>query len=83
MNLKTRLSKLENERSARFRQYLDTLSDDELSALIKEYDEQFPLSAKWFAALTDDELDILRDGRPGAKALERKYYEYKKQNQTA
>ena len=78
--MKTRLSKLESGRRDRFRQYLDSLSNDELDALIKDYDERFPLSAEWFATLTDGELDIVCSGKPGAKAIEKRYYEFINQN---
>jgi hypothetical protein len=83
MNLKSRLRKLEIVQRERWQQYLETLSDDELEKLAKEYEENFPLGSEWLKTLTDGELDILIEGRTGARAIEQKYYEFKRQNQTA
>lgn len=81
MNLKTRINRLEKQKELNFNLWLRNLSDEELEALTESYGG--PIYSQWLAMLTDEELEILCYGKPGAKQLQNRFYEYQKQNEAA
>lgn len=90
MNIKNRLKNIEQIKSANQSAWIQGLSDAELEEVIeqKQLHSKFPhfneRFNKWIKTLTDNELLIIREHRPGAERLERKFYEYyQKKNQTA
>ncbi len=87
MNIKKRIRNIEQIKAANHSTWVQSLSDVELEEIIeqKQLHSKFPHFDEWFntwiKTLTDYELLIIRENRPGAARLERKFYEYyQKQN---
>lgn len=80
MNLKRKIKTLEERQRENQTAWLESLSDAELEKIIGKSDL---IVSSWLGSLTTDELLILRDDRPGADKLRKKFDEYQKQNQTA
>jgi len=80
MKLKTKIRNIEKRQRENEIAWLESLTDAELDKIAGERDL---IVSEWLKTLTDDELLILRDGRPGANKLMDKFNEYQKQNQTA
>jgi uncharacterized protein YdaT len=87
VSLKTKIKQLERTRLKRFKEWIRSLSDDELDKLCQQYTERDPVFSTlyngWLKTLSDDEIETLCDEKPGARIIMRKFDEYKKQNQTA
>jgi hypothetical protein len=90
MNIKNRIRNIERINAANQLAWIQSLSAAELEKIIeqKQLNSKFPhfdeFFNKWIKTLTDSELLIIRENRPGAARLERKFYEYyqKKNRQT-
>ncbi len=80
MSIEDRLRKVETIKDRTFHNRIKSLSDEDLQKLAGKGDDS-DCYGKWLKTLTDDEIEIIADGKPGANSLQEQFNEYKKQNQ--
>jgi len=80
MSIENRLKQVEISRDRAIHNRLKSLSGDDLRR-IADSGTGSDCYGEWLKTLTDDELEIVCDDKPGARLLKEKFDEYKKQNQ--
>ncbi len=81
MNLRNRIRKIESLNNQQTTDWLISLSDEELER-ISGSEAEDKVFTDWLKTLNETELLTVRDGKPNAKALMEKFYEYKNENQS-
>lgn len=79
MKFRNKIKQLEKDHRRNEREWILNASDAELEALASSRNIS-PAVTEWLKTLTDDELIILRDGKPGAAKIRSKFNEYQQKN---
>jgi 4-diphosphocytidyl-2C-methyl-D-erythritol kinase len=80
MSIENRLKQVEISRDRAIHNRLKSLSDDELRRIAYSGTGS-DCYGEWLKTLTDDEIEIIVDGKPGAGALQQQFDEYQKTSQ--